>query len=165
MWKWLCDHTLVDEWLDRAFEAFSKNPIRWALAWALGSIVLGGTIFSFVEDGASIPDGIWWAFISAVTVGYGDLSPKTTEVRLIAVFVIVSGLVATWLAAAVLTAKVVTRNLAAQAVDDTPELDDDIEACKQQMTEALDRITARVSHPEVVETLRRIHNGQEGGEK
>lgn len=164
MWSWIARHTQIDEWLERGFEVFSRNPIRWALAWATGSMIVGGSIFSFVEDGVSVPDGIWWAFISAMTVGYGDLAPKTTEVRFLAVFVIVSGLVATWLAAAVLTAKVVTRNIAAHEAASTPELDDDVEACRQQINDALDIILARVNHPEVVETLRKIH-AQEGGEK
>ena len=40
----------------------------------------------------SIGDGFWWAITTLTTVGYGDIYPTTTEGRLIAVGLMVSGI-------------------------------------------------------------------------
>jgi voltage-gated potassium channel Kch len=39
-----------------------------------------------------IGDGIWWAIVTATTVGYGDISPVTTEGRIIAVVLMLLGI-------------------------------------------------------------------------
>lgn len=36
-------------------------------------------------------DAIWWAFVTITTVGYGDKYPVTTEGRIIAAFLMVTG--------------------------------------------------------------------------
>jgi voltage-gated potassium channel len=40
----------------------------------------------------SIGDAYWWAIVTVTTVGYGDMSPKTTEGRLIAAALMVVGI-------------------------------------------------------------------------
>jgi voltage-gated potassium channel len=40
----------------------------------------------------SVGDGFWWAITTLTTVGYGDIYPTTTEGRLIAVGLMVSGI-------------------------------------------------------------------------
>ncbi len=37
-------------------------------------------------------DGLWWAFTTITTVGYGDRYPTTTEGRILAVFLMVLGI-------------------------------------------------------------------------
>jgi voltage-gated potassium channel len=78
--------------IGRGFDRVSRNPIRWALTIAAAGWFISGVLFSLFEKDTSIPDGLWWAFVSMTTVGYGDLSPKTTEIRFIAVFAIATGL-------------------------------------------------------------------------
>jgi voltage-gated potassium channel len=36
-------------------------------------------------------DGVWWAIVTASTVGYGDIAPTTVGGRLIAVMLMLSG--------------------------------------------------------------------------
>lgn len=52
-----------------------------------------GTIIHFVEPKQfpSIFLGIWWAFVTGATVGYGDVVPLTTTGRVIGIVLILSG--------------------------------------------------------------------------
>ena len=47
------------------------------------SLLLGGLSFAFLEH-RSIGDGLWWAIVTALTIGYGDLSPVTPLGRIVA---------------------------------------------------------------------------------
>ena len=52
------------------------------------------TIFERDADGANIKnfgDGIWWAFVSVTTVGYGDKYPVTAAGKLLAVALLILG--------------------------------------------------------------------------
>jgi voltage-gated potassium channel len=62
-------------------------------------VVLVGALLAYAfERGAvdsniqSFPDAIWWAIVTATTVGYGDLSPVTVEGRAIAVVLMLVGI-------------------------------------------------------------------------
>ena len=68
---------------------------RIAIVAAL--LVLGGAVAEYyVERGAggvsSFGDSLWWAVVTATTVGYGDLSPVTSAGRAIAVVLMVVGI-------------------------------------------------------------------------
>ena len=59
--------------------------------------VLGGAVAEYyVERGAggvtSFGDALWWAIVTATTVGYGDLSPVTPVGRAIAVVLMIVGI-------------------------------------------------------------------------
>ena len=41
---------------------------------------------------AEVSDGLWWAFVTLTTVGYGDLYPVTTPGRIVAVFTMIFGI-------------------------------------------------------------------------
>jgi voltage-gated potassium channel len=41
---------------------------------------------------ADISDGLWWAFVTLTTVGYGDLYPVTSGGRIVAVFTMLFGI-------------------------------------------------------------------------
>jgi len=62
-------------------------------------VLFGSSVYAFEngnhKDGsfASIPDTMWWAFVTMTTVGYGDLAPITNLGRLLGVFCMFSGIV------------------------------------------------------------------------
>ena len=55
------------------------------------TIITGGVLIHYAE-GMDFGDGIWWAFVTATTVGYGDISPSTLYGRLIAMVLMLVGI-------------------------------------------------------------------------
>jgi len=70
------------------------------LSILLAAIVALGLIIGFLE-GWSIRDSIYFAFVSGLTIGYGDLAPKTFLARMLAILIGTCGLLMTTLIAAV----------------------------------------------------------------
>jgi voltage-gated potassium channel Kch len=108
----------------------AAHPLRRAMQAALLAIFVGGGIFSLVEHKASYPDGIWWAIVTMTTVGYGDIAPKTPEIRLMAGFVILSGIIFVAAFTASVTSHAVKKLGDAAKTD---ELNDDFEAVIQSI--------------------------------
>lgn len=90
-----------------------------ALAWLFEGRADGGEIVTVV-------DGLWWALVTATTVGYGDMVPVTPQGRAVAVLLLLVG---------VALLSVVTANIAAFFVEESDEASRDIQA-------RLDRIEA-----------------------
>jgi voltage-gated potassium channel len=61
----------------------ANSPRTLILSYAI-LIVVCGAVYHFVEGSASIGDSVWWAIVTASTVGYGDISPHTWEARVMA---------------------------------------------------------------------------------
>lgn len=70
------------------------------LSGLLAAIVLLGLIIGLIE-GWSVPDSIYFAFVSGLTIGYGDLAPKTLVTRALAITIGVCGILLTGLVAAI----------------------------------------------------------------
>jgi voltage-gated potassium channel Kch len=134
----------------------AQTPGRACVYLLLATVIVGGAAFSLAEDKGSWIDGMWWAIVTLTTVGYGDYSPATVAGRWVAVFVMAGGIgtvaiLTGILADAIREAKIHDR-------DETPELDDDIEHVIQVLEAEMDKLRAKVSHPEVVDALRKVHN-------
>jgi hypothetical protein len=124
----------------RGLDRIAKNPARWALVSVAAGIFVGGTAFSLAEKSTSIPDGMWWAFVSMSTVGYGDISPKTTGIRFLATFVIATGILATAILTAALAGRIAEHRIG--RANETPELDDDVDAVIAQLQVGIDSLAA-----------------------
>ena len=75
-------------------------------------MLLGGVGFWLLEPGVhTIADGLWLAFTTAATVGYGDMVPSTHGSRVFAVIVVLLGLAVLSLATASLAAIFVEKDV------------------------------------------------------
>ena len=70
------------------------NRGRGVLFVLVGNIIAGGLLLSLL-DGKSIAEGQYLAFITAGTVGYGDLAPETWAARAVAIAIGLNGLLLT----------------------------------------------------------------------
>lgn len=70
---------------------FEINGLKYMVFTSLLCIIAGGITIHFVE-GMTVFDGIWWSFVTATTVGYGDISPSTPTGRVIAAILMIVGI-------------------------------------------------------------------------
>jgi len=71
-----------------------RRGFLYVAAMAGFMVLAGGAGLTLLEPTAvrgGLPDGIWWAVVTAATVGYGDIAPVTLWGRLIAVVLILIG--------------------------------------------------------------------------
>ena len=74
----------------------SAWPILRQLTWSLAGasvLLLGcGVVYWWIEPRTpTFVDGLWLAFVTASTIGYGDLVPTTHASRIFSVFVVLLG--------------------------------------------------------------------------
>ncbi|MDE1948124.1 MAG: two pore domain potassium channel family protein [Burkholderiales bacterium] len=90
--------------------------MAYLLLLALAVLFLCGAGFWWLEPSVhSLGDGVWLAFTTAATVGYGDVVPTSTAAKIFAVFVVLLGLgVLTTVTAAIAATWVETEERRAQ---------------------------------------------------
>lgn len=71
---------------------FWRGGLAYLLTLAIGVLGLCGLGFWWLEPRAkTFGDGLWLAFTTAATVGYGDIVPSTPAAKIFAVFVVLLG--------------------------------------------------------------------------
>ncbi|MET8908604.1 potassium channel family protein [Micromonospora sp. NPDC004551] len=73
-------------WIYRALVWFANSPRTLIISYLL-MIVVAGVLYSHAEH-KSAADSVWWAVVTASTVGYGDISPTSFAGRLLAALLI-----------------------------------------------------------------------------
>lgn len=75
-----------------ARKILSHNNLGTTLIVSFIVVVFSGTIMAAVDPAIKSPlDGIWWAWVTVTTVGYGDIVPVSTMGRIFAGFLILLG--------------------------------------------------------------------------
>lgn len=71
----------------------SRHNLGFTLFISFFIMLFSGFIISGIDPAFNSPlDGIWWAWVTITTVGYGDLVPSTTTGRLFGAFLILMGI-------------------------------------------------------------------------
>lgn len=82
---------LVPAW-DRMLKILSRNKLGTTLIVFFILTMLWGVLISAVDPGIhSIGDGIWWAWQTVTTVGYGDIIPESTLGRVLGILLMLLG--------------------------------------------------------------------------
>jgi len=89
--------------LRRKFVAGLLAGLR--VVWPILSVLLGliialGVVVGLIE-GWSLHESVYFAFVSGLTIGYGDLAPKSLLTRVLAILIGVCGVLLTALVAAI----------------------------------------------------------------
>lgn len=128
-----------------AAELLGRNHFGYTLLVMGSAIAAVGVLASVVEPAIETSlDGIWWALVTASTVGYGDIVPTTPQGRAFATVVIIMGLAMVAL---------ITANISAFLVDN--EVD-------RERRELLKKMTHIEQHLyEIDRRLRRIERGDD----
>jgi len=143
----------------------STEGIRDAAVLAVVTIIGGGAAFAALETKPghhiSTWDGVWWAMSTVTTVGYGDLYPRTTDGRIIAIAVMLVGIGFI----AILTAAAAERFIRAQG--DMQREQEEIEREQAEIEQEEREIQAEqrsidVVLAEIVERLERIERSSAG---
>jgi voltage-gated potassium channel len=142
--------------INRIMRFVAVRPGRACVYLLSGTILIGGLLFSLIEADADWFDGIWWTIVTLTTVGYGDYSPESFLGRWLAAFVMAGGIGTVAILTGLLADEI--REARVHEHDETPELDDDIEHVMLIMADELEKLRAKVSHPEVVAALRKVHH-------
>ena len=83
--------TLYRHVLQKVDGLFKTNNFHY-IAWiTISTVIIGALGMTFVEH-MSFGNALWWAFVTATTVGYGDISPATPLGRVIAVILMLVGI-------------------------------------------------------------------------
>ena len=128
-----------------------RNAASVIVVATLVVVVVGGVAIRILDhhEYTSIWMGMWWALQTVTTVGYGDVTPKSTSGRLVGAFVMLEGLAFLAILTAAITSTFVARAEAqreakAQAEDELAEdrLDsrlDDLSGHMQDLSGRMDR--------------------------
>lgn len=121
---------------------FMRQGLTYSLIVAVVIMGLGGVGFWLVEPKAhTLADGLWLAFTTAATVGYGDIVPSTHTSRGFAVVMVLLGLAVLSMVTASVAALFVQteeRKIEHELLHEIRQVRDEVTALRQEV-EALRR--------------------------
>ena len=106
-----------------------RNAASVIVVATLSVVVVGGVAIRLLDhrEYSSIWVGMWWSLQTVTTVGYGDVTPKSTAGRFVGVLVMLEGIAFLAIVTAAITSTFVARAEAqrdadAQAEEDSPRI-------------------------------------------
>lgn len=121
-----------------ARKLLSQHRLGTTLIVAFVAMLLSGIIMSRIDPSVGdVWDGMWWAWVTMATVGYGDVVPHTPAGRMFASLVVLFGVV---------LISLLTANLAAFFIDSDIEK---IETEEHESIRILNDISARLERVEL----------------
>jgi len=63
---------------------YIANRLWLIIALYAVSLIVGAVSFAVLEQ-KSLADGLWWATVTSLTIGYGDLTPVTPAGRIVGI--------------------------------------------------------------------------------
>ena len=89
--------------LRREFAAGLLNGLRvvWPILSALLILIVALGFIVGLREGWTLQESIYFAFVFGLTIGYGDLAPKSLPTRVLAILIGVCGVLVTALVAAI----------------------------------------------------------------
>jgi voltage-gated potassium channel len=80
-------------WVGFVRRSLSDNRLLTTLITVFFTVIIAGVLMSGVDPGIHTPwEGIWWAWVTMSTVGYGDYVPVSVAGQVLACIVILIGL-------------------------------------------------------------------------
>jgi voltage-gated potassium channel Kch len=137
---------------ERMVDRYLRDPtsVRRAMGvivTATAIVVVGaGSLMRLIDhrEYASIWVGMWWAIQTVTTVGYGDVTPRDPNGRIVAAFVMFEGIASLAIVTASITSTFVERanrdredseSLHAQRVEERlASVDEELRATREQLT-------------------------------
>ena len=75
--------------------------VVWPILSGLLVLIIALGLAAGLREGWSVQESIYFAFVSGLTIGYGDLAPKSLLARVLAIVIGVCGVLVTALVAAI----------------------------------------------------------------
>lgn len=113
---------------------FTPRGIPFLLGFCVSALGVAGAGLYWLEPSInSFWDGLWLAFITGTTVGYGDLIPTTAGARIFAVFIVILG----FSMMSLLTAGIVSFFIGQEETELRQELHRDIRALRSEVQQLI----------------------------
>jgi voltage-gated potassium channel len=137
-----------------------RNNLGTTLFVALIVILIAGLVAAGLDPAIDTPwEGIWWAWVTVTTVGYGDVVPVSLEGRLLGAFLILLGIGLF----AMLTASFSAMFISQTEEEVEEEIEEEIHYTKAETMEKLDNIEKRLNKLEkhILKALENIQQNQQ----
>lgn len=126
-----------------------RRGLLYSLVLAMLILLLGGVGFWWLDPKVeTLSDGLWLAFTTAATVGYGDLVPSTQASRAFSVLVVLLGLAVLSLVTASLAAIFVEREVDEEERQIERDLMREIRLVRNEVTELRRTLAEKSTSPE-----------------